>query len=207
MFPNAQAKTKFEEFTDILNDIIKGRSEPNSFLLLRMKREIEKLKHDNPAYAYSTLGMIAYVECDVENMHRNHKKAIRLSDNFDTNSLYALSLWNFKLYQEAYEIASKSIKLCDDDIYAKMRMLDILIECCYHLDYDDDLVQHLKLWKKLKKEDHPMAFAEDNDDNLTQMLDYFDDIIDNCPDEIVKLDPDLIARSQKLVEGVESYAD
>ena len=144
--------------------------------------------------------MIACVECDVENMHKNHKNAIKLSDNFDTNSLYAISLLNSELYQEAYELASESIKLCDGDIHSMITILDVLIECCYHLDYEDELARYLKQWKKLGKEDHPMAFAEDNEDNLAVMFDYFDKIIDNYPNEIVRLDPE-------LVEGVESCAD
>jgi hypothetical protein len=53
-----------------------------------------------------------------------------------------------------------------------------------------------------EKEDHPLSFPEDNSDNLTRMFDYFDNIIDNYPDEIVRLDPEIVALSQKLVEGV-----
>ncbi|NJL58882.1 MAG: hypothetical protein HC887_03730 [Desulfobacteraceae bacterium] len=51
-----------------------------------------------------------------------------------------------------------------------------------------------------------MSFPEDNSDNLSGMFDYFDNIIDNYPDEIVRLDPEIVALSQKLVEGVEVYA-
>lgn len=56
----------------------------------------------------------------------------------------------------------------------------------------------------IEKEDHPLSFPEDDSDNLTEKFDYFDNIIDNYPDEIVRLDPATVALSIKLVEGVEA---
>jgi len=203
----ARAKTKFGEFIDILNDMITGHSEYNDFLLTKIKMGAKKLIQDDPAGAYILLGMIACVENDTENMHRNHKNAITLCNDFDTNTLYAISLLNADLFYEAYDIALKANKLCGDNIYDIFRITDILIQCCDFLNLDEEMDNYLQKWKKIKKEDHPLSFPEDNSDNLTEMFDYFDNIIDNYPDKIVRLDPEIVARAQKLVEGVELYAD
>jgi hypothetical protein len=48
-----------------------------------------------------------------------------------------------------------------------------------------------------------VAFPEDNDDNLFQMLDNFDKLINNQPDLVLKPDPKLIELADNLVEGVE----
>jgi len=103
-------------------------------------------------------------------------------------------------------MALKAYKLCGDDIYNIIQILDVLIRCCDFLNLDEETDNYLRKWKKIKKEDHPLAFPEDNSDNLAGMFDYFDNIIDNYPDEIVRLDPEIVALSQKLVEGVEVYA-
>jgi hypothetical protein len=58
----------------------------------------------------------------------------------------------------------------------------------------------------IEEDDHPLSFPEDNSDNLIEMFDYFDNIIDNYTDEIVRLDSEIVALSKKLVEGVEAYA-
>lgn len=202
----AQAKTKFEEFTDILNDMIRDRSERNDFQLRKIRLEAKKLVQDDPVQAYILLGMIACVENDMENMHRNHKNAIHLCNNFDTNASYATSLLNSKLFHESYDMALKADKLCGDDIYDIIQITNILIKCCSSLDFEEELDNYLQKWKKIKNEDHPLYFPEDNSDNLAEMFDCFDNLIIKHPDEIVRLDPEIVARAQKLVEGVELYA-
>ena len=200
-----QAAMKCEEFVDILNGMADSSSNINEFQLKRIKIEVEKLKKDSPSDAYMVLGMVSCVEKDIENMHHNHLNAIKLNKCYDTISAYAISLIKSELFQESYNQALKAYKLCDGDVYKILEGLGTLILCCYYLDYKEELYNYQQQWKKIKNEDYPLPFSEDNDDNLAEMFDYFDNIIDNNPDEIDRIDPKIIAQAKKLVEGVELY--
>ncbi len=202
-----QAKTKYGDFTTTLNNMIKGNIEPNEFQLTKIKKEAIKIAHDEPVEAYLLLGMVACVENDEENMHKHHKNAISLRSDFDTNGLYAISLLNSDLFSDAYDRAHVAYGLCGEDVYDLILILDVLISCCYYLDYEEELDSHLKSWKKVKNEDHPMPFSEDNSDNLEKMFECLDARIASCPDEIEKIDPEMVALAESLVEGVELYED
>ncbi len=202
-----QQKAKYEEIADTLNNMIKSNLCVNEFQLKSITLEVVKIKKNNHVMGYAFLGMISCIKQEIEEMHYNHKNAIKLERSYETIALYAVSLLNSNLNKEAYDKALEAYKLCGEDIYNILHILDILIQCCFYLNYEEELNNYLQEWKNIKKEDHTLPFLEDNSDNLKCLFNLFDINIEENSENIVSIDPDMFALADELVDGVELYED
>jgi hypothetical protein len=173
----------------------------NEVALKRFKVEAERIKEKDLAKAFSILGMIACIENDLQNMHSYHKNAITYSnENIAELSHYVVSLMNRRLFKDVHIYAQKVYKKSPSN----SKNLDILIRAVNELNLEEEFQKYIKKWENLVEEPHILvAFPEDNDDNLFQMLDNFDKLINNQPDLVLKPDPKLIELADNLVEGVE----
>jgi hypothetical protein len=200
MNPTAQPKSKASQIIDELNKMLDNRT-INEVALKRFKVEAERIKEKDLAKAFSILGMIACIENDLQNMHSYHKNAITYSnENIAELSHYVVSLMNRRLFKDVHIYAQKVYKKSPSN----SKNLDILIRAVNELNLEEEFQKYIKKWENLVEEPHILvAFPEDNDDNLFQMLDNFDKLINNQPDLVLKPDPKLIELADNLVEGVE----
>ena len=106
MAPIAQIKQ--EKIVNELEELtFEQRHSP--FVLNKYKREAEQLLNVDPGAAHMILGMIASLECNLDELHQRFKAALRLiEDSVNCLKNYTSSLERLARYEEALAIAKRT---------------------------------------------------------------------------------------------------
>jgi len=113
-----QAQPAAARLIERLN-VLLGEKNRNPFALSALKKEAQVLLKTDAFHAYVVLGMIACLEKNVDEMHKNHLKALNLYPNDPlANNNYAASLANLgfnseasKQYRKAYQLEPANLNV------------------------------------------------------------------------------------------------
>lgn len=118
----------------------------NTFILRRYKKQAENLRTIDPFFGYIVLGMIATLERDIPEMHRQYGRALKLNPGNSTGyHNYAISLSKFGLYADYIVYAQKEYDINRGDV----RTLEFLIDANLIGAHIEDAYQLLNEWNKL----------------------------------------------------------
>ena len=149
-----------------------------------------KSRKSQPVAAYTVLGAVACFRNDVEQMHRHHKNAMRLSPgDFLTIYNYCVSLSVLELYSDALARVEEAI-----DIHPDLSAIDLAIEAAIKVGDDVKKTRFYELRKKL---------YGDADLDLSENLSMASEVYDNFPDEVESLDETLYQQAEELLHGIE----
>ena len=122
-----QAVLKSAELLNQLADLVESPDVIDEFTLRRLTREAETLIAIDPVNAYIALGRIAELKLDVEEVHSNFERAMRMSKQ---DSLvwedYAKSLSLLGYYLEAANLVKAQL----NKNISNLELLDVAIEIC-----------------------------------------------------------------------------
>jgi len=113
-----QAKPAAARLIERLN-VLLGEKNRSPFVLSTLKKEAQALLKTDAFHAYVVLGMIACLEQNVDEMHKNHLKALNLYPHEPLASInYAASLANLgfnseasKQYRKAYQLEPANLNV------------------------------------------------------------------------------------------------
>lgn len=140
----SQPKTQASDLIDRLNDLIR-RDERSDFVLKQIRRDADRLKKIDAATSYLLLGMVACLERNIAATREFHEKALRLRDDFVTNSNYATSLYKIGAITEATGYRERAVKLEPENITALEKLIDNAVAIC-RFRYAQRLIDK---WKSL----------------------------------------------------------
>src|SRR3989344_2436531 len=118
-----QPKTQASELIDRLNDLIR-RDERSDFVLKQIRRDADRLKKIDAATSYLLLGMVACLERNITATREFHEKALKLRDDFVTNSNYATSLYRIGAIIEAISYRERAVKLEPGNLTVLEKLID-----------------------------------------------------------------------------------
>ena len=103
--PMPVRETKSNELVELLNRLAE---QPSEFQLAKAKREAKALVSKDANEGYTLLGIIAALEQNAGEMHRNHRLAIQNApNNWWGQENYAKSLFRLGYFSEASDLASR----------------------------------------------------------------------------------------------------
>ena len=124
-----------------------------------------------------------------------------LPENFKLKLQAILSnLSNSGLFEDSYKIALEADRRSPND----PSIISQLLLATGRLEMDDEFEKYAKQWVKITGEEHPLTtFPEDDDENLSRMIEMTDISINCDPGLLVEPDPELMKLAEELVKGVE----
>ena len=114
----AQPKTKLSEVLDQLRPYATNRQRIDQLTAARMRRELDKNAASDYHLYYTVRGMLAVTEWNEVAADENFTKALKISDDFITNTHYATALQLLGKHQEACFYASRASALAPTDLAA-----------------------------------------------------------------------------------------
>ena len=117
----AQPKTKLDEILDQLRPFASNRTKIDQMTLARLKRELERNAAVDFHMYHMLKGMLAVTEWDLETLHTSFDKALRIHNNFVTNTHYATALQLLGKFDDACVYARTASELCPTDLAALER--------------------------------------------------------------------------------------
>ena len=144
-----QPKTQGSELIDRLNDLIR-RDERSDFVLKQVSRDADRLKKIDAATSYLLLGMVACLERNITATREFHEKALKLRDDFVTNSNYATSLFRIGAIIEAISYRERAVKLEPGNLTVLEKLIDNAIAAC-RFRYAQQLIDKWKSMSPNKK--------------------------------------------------------
>lgn len=125
----SQPKTKASELVERLNDLI-HRNEYSDFVLKQIRRDADSLKKSDVATSFLLLGMVASLEHNLTESREYHEKALKLCDNFVTNSNYATSLHRLGAITEATRYLERALKFEPENLSTLDKLINNAIAAC-----------------------------------------------------------------------------
>lgn len=208
MSPAAQTKSILDGLVTQLNRLISD-GKPNklkdfSYFKARAKKGIE----NDPVEAFSILGMVACIEQNIEDMHKNHSIALKYwriepesTRDYWAPAQYSISLKKSLLDHQAYYDYGKN---AFDAGYESAEFLEAIAVSAARLDLNDEFLEFANAYERVTGAPHPLTiFPEDDDKTLAKLFDAMDTLIEEDPDFIGSFEPELIAEVEELIKGVE----
>lgn len=117
----AQPKTKIDEVLEQLRPYATNRLKIDQMTAARFKRDLDSSASANYHSYYIVRGMLAVTEWDATAVDDCFQKALRISDDFVTNTHYATALQLLGKYQEASIYARRASEIAPTDLTALRR--------------------------------------------------------------------------------------
>ncbi len=146
-----------------LQDAYNSKEGLTDFEKASFRREANKAVPD--ANAFSALGILACLDNNLDEMHKNHKNAITYAEG-ETKAIhmanYAYSLEICGMHSEALRMALSAWNLDNANVNA----LSLLLITAYKTEEESILAEYLSIWDKMVKKPHTVAalLAEDKED-------------------------------------------
>lgn len=190
--------------SDLLDKIILLAEETDEFVpegrLIFFEAQAKRQIQQAPQLAYTLLGMLACLKGDVKAMHHNHLTAIK-NDTSDTWLVeqYCVSLNRVGLCGDAYALGKELYDKGDRTPH----FVKTFAESALGVGNETEFKAYAELFKRLTGEFHPLVFREDDDEYLENMLRAMDRRIGENPGCVKDLDPNLLRRTERLIQGVQ----
>lgn len=200
MSPQAKPESKIQSIISELNEMA-VHGDRNEFTLKRLKIEADKIKSNDPEWAFTILGMIACIEKDIESVHRYHKNAIAYASSEKVAALqYYVSLYNLEFYEDAIAVLEDLYQAYEGDTI----ILDALIKNCAILNRMDDYSRYCEEWTKITEQEHQsLDLSKSTTTEDAECMEMTDLLVEKHPDLLVSPDENLMNLAKELIEGVE----